>query len=465
MLIIENATAVQLSPASVTEHCDIVCENGAIVDVGPGAAARAGDTGRRTGDASRAADATTRAVAAGAERIDAAERIVMPGLVCAHTHFYSGLARGITAPLGPMPDFTAILENLWWRLDRSLGEDAIRASAAVNALEAIQAGTTTVIDHHASTGQVRGSLEVLAGEFRRVGLRGLLCYETSDRDGPAVRDEALAENEDFAAAAAAEREAAGRTGRPAPMLGAAIGAHALFTLGDDTLAALAVLCERTGLGIHMHIGEGRVDGETCRRNHGCALTDRLSAHGLLDSKSILVHGLHISAEDRKAINAAGAFLVHNPRSNMNNGVGYNAHLAELENWALGTDGITSDMLEEATIAWFKHRDAGGPLGLDDVVGGLSGGHRMASRHFGAQVGTLEAGAVADLVMLDYRSPTPLVPANIAGHIAFAMKSADVNTVVIDGRTVYADRQFPFDVEPVYTDARRVAESLWKRMTD
>jgi cytosine/adenosine deaminase-related metal-dependent hydrolase len=166
-----------------------------------------------------------------------------------------------------------------------------------------------------------------------------------------------------------------------------------------------------------------------------------------------------------AINAADAFLVHNPRSNMNNGVGYNESLGELANRALGTDGITSDMFEEATIAWFKHRDAHGPLGIDEVVGGLSGGHRMASRHFDAQVGRLEAGAVADLVMLDYRSPTPLVPDNIAGHIAFAMKSAEVNTVVIDGRLVYAERQFPFDIEPIYADARAVAEALWKRMTE
>jgi putative selenium metabolism protein SsnA len=389
----------------------------------------------------------------------------MPGLVCAHTHFYSGLARGITAPLGPMPDFTAILENLWWRLDRSLGEEAIRASAAVNALEAVQAGTTTVVDHHASTGHVRGSLDILAGEFRRVGLRGLLCYETSDRDGTAVRDETLAENAAWAEAASAERETARRGGRPAPMLGAAIGAHALFTLSDDTLAELAALCERTGLGIHMHIGEDAVDEDTCRRDHGCALTDRLTAHGLLDAKSILVHGLHLSPEDRAAINAADAVLVHNPRSNMNNGVGYNGHLGEFSNWALGTDGITSDMLEEATIAWFKHRDAGGPLGLDEVVGGLAGGHRMASRHFGAPMGTLEPGAVADLVMLDYRSPTPLVAGNIAGHIAFAMKSADVDTVVIDGQIVYADRRFPFEVDAIYAEARRVAEALWDRMTD
>jgi putative selenium metabolism protein SsnA len=452
MLIIENATAVQLDPASVTEHCDIICENGAIVDVGPGAAARAVDTG---GAADEAA----------AERIDARGRIVMPGLVCAHTHFYSGLARGITAPLGPMPDFTAILENLWWRLDRSLGAEAIRASAAVNALEAVQSGTTTVVDHHASTGHVRGSLDIIAGEFRRVGLRGLLCYETSDRDGPAVRDDALAENEAWARAAAAEREAARNTGRVAPLLGAAIGAHALFTLDEGTLAALGTLRERTGLGIHMHIGEDPVDTATCRRDYGCALTDRLSAHGLLDAKSILVHGLHLSPEDRVAINAADAFLVHNPRSNMNNGVGYNESLGELSNRALGTDGITSDMFEEATIAWFKHRDAHGPLGIDEVVGGLSGGHRMASRHFDAQVGRLEAGTVADLVMLDYRSPTPLVPDNIAGHIAFAMKSAEVNTVVIDGRLVYAERQFPFDIGPIYADARAVAEALWKRMTE
>jgi cytosine/adenosine deaminase-related metal-dependent hydrolase len=215
----------------------------------------------------------------------------------------------------------------------------------------------------------------------------------------------------------------------------------------------------------MHLGEDPVDAATCRRDHGCTLTARLAAHGLLDGNSILVHGLHLAPEDREAVNVAGAVLVHNPRSNMNNGVGYNDGLAELSNWALGTDGITSDMFEEATIAWFKHRDAGGPLGLDEIVGGLAGGQRMASRHFGAPVGTLEAGAVADLVMLDYRSPTPLVAENIAGHIAFAMGSAHVHTVVIDGEIVYADRQFPFDVAPVYAEARRVARELWTRMTD
>ncbi|MFP4431995.1 MAG: putative aminohydrolase SsnA [Spirochaetaceae bacterium] len=448
MLIIENATAVQLAPAAVFERCDVVCDNGAIVDVGPWAGKRATDRG-----------------AASVERVDAAGRVVMPGLVCAHTHFYSGLARGITVPLGPMPDFPAILEKLWWRLDRSLNAEAIRASAAINVLEAVAAGTTTIVDHHASAGHVRGSLDIIAEELRRVGLRGLLCYETSDRDGPALRDEALAENEAFAAVAAAEAKTAAEAGRPAPMLSAAIGAHALFTLGDETLARLGALCDSTKLGIHIHIGEDPVDEATCRREYGCALTDRLTAHGLLSEKSILAHGIHLSGEDRKAINAAGAFLVHNTRSNMNNGVGYNGHLGEFESWALGTDGITGDMFEEASVAWFKHRDAGGALDIAEVVGGLSGGHRMASRHFGAPVGTLDVGAVADLVILDYRSPTPLVPENLAGHIAFAMKSADVDTVVIDGRIVYADRRFPFDVAGVYAKAREVAADLWERMTE
>ena len=449
MLIFENATAVALEPASVTEHCDIVCANGSIVELGLGVANGAPERHGAKGEVTR---------------IDADERIVMPGLVCGHNHLYSGLSRGISVPLGPMPDFAHILENLWWRLDRSLTEDAIRVSAAVGILEAAASGTTTIIDHHASAGSVRGSLGILAGELERVGVRGLLCYETSDRDGPEIKNAALAENEAFAERAAEAAAEARENGRPAPLLAAAIGGHALFTLSEETLAEIASLTGRTGLGLHMHLGEDPIDREHAIEHHGMELTDRLLEHGLLDQNSILVHGLHVSDRDREAINKADAFLAHNTRSNMNNNVGYNQHLHELENWALGTDGIGSDMFTESRFAFFKHRDAGGPLGLDGIAAGLSGAQRLASRHFGATIGTLAPGAACDLVMLDYRWPTPLLPENLAGHLVFGMQRADVNTVVVDGKVIYENRAFPFDVEPIYEESRRVASELWKRMS-
>jgi putative selenium metabolism protein SsnA len=440
VLIVRNATAVELSPPSVASGWDIVCDNGLIVAAGPGAGA-------------------LYSPGPGDEVIDAGGMIVMPGLVNSHTHIYSTLSRGTTADLGPMPDFPAILERLWWRLDRSLDPASIAASASVYALEAIRAGTTTIIDHHASAGAVRKSLGTIADRLAAAGLRAILCYETSDRDGELVRDAGLSENGEFAAVAAAARMRAAQSGRGAPMIGAAIGAHALFTLSDRTLDVLAELVSGTDVGFHIHLGEDPVDAAPA----GEHLTDRLERRGLLTPRTIIGHGLHTTARDRDAINDADAWLAHNPRSNMNNHVGYNDHLPAYRNWSIGSDGIGSNMVEELRSAYFKHRDAGGILPPDAFVRGLANGNELVSRHLGGTFGRLAPGAVADLVVLDYNPPTPLTAETLAGHVVFGLDASSVRSVVIDGSLVYRDGEFPFETTGIYAEARREADALWKRM--
>ena len=136
--------------------------------------------------------------------LDAKGKVVLPGLVNAHMHFYSTLVRGL-GKAAPSRDFQEVLENLWWRLDRKLSLADVEVSAQVILLEAIRKGTTTLVDHHASPGAVRGSLDAIACAVKACGLRACLCYEVSDRDGERVADEGLEENAAFARRRAHDR--------------------------------------------------------------------------------------------------------------------------------------------------------------------------------------------------------------------------------------------------------------------
>ncbi|HEY4438287.1 MAG TPA: putative aminohydrolase SsnA [Lelliottia sp.] len=438
IIILKNATGVQLHPAKVWENVDIAIENDVILEVGPSLAARYPQ----------------------AKSKEMNGRIVMPGMVCAHNHFYSGLSRGIQATIPPCPDFISTLKNLWWRLDRALDEESLYYSGLICALEAVRSGCTAVIDHHASPDYIGGSLSQLRNAFLKVGLRGMTCFETTDRNGGTKELVAgVEENIRFAG----EIDAARKKGEQPYLVEAHIGAHAPFTVPDEGLGMLKEALKITGRGLHIHAAEDGYDVSHSHHRYGKDLLVRLSEFDLLDSKTLVAHGLYLSETDIALLNASDSFLVHNARSNMNNHVGYNQHLLEIRNLALGTDGIGSDMFEEMKFAFFKHRDAGGPLWPDSFARALSNGNELLNRNFNARFGRLEAGFKADLTVCDYQPPTPLIAENIAGHIAFGMGSASVSSVMVNGVMIYENRQFTFDCEPIFAEARRVAKKLWARM--
>jgi putative selenium metabolism protein SsnA len=380
--------------------------------------------------------------------IDAGGGYVMPGNVCAHNHFYSALARGITSRIRPSPDFVSVLQNLWWRLDRALGESTLHYSGLVGAIEAVRAGTTAVIDHNASPSFIRGSLKVLKSAFEKCGIRGILCYEVTDRNGPRDRDAGVQENSEFIA-----RE-------ETDLVKGAVGAHAPFTLDDGSLTMLSEAVQKTGRGIHIHVSEDRFDLSYSNHLYGLSPLERLAGYDLLDEKSLVVHGVHLTAREIGLLESRGSFLVHNPRSNMNNAVGYCGFLSRLSNVAIGTDGIGSDMFEETRIGYFRSREAGSGLGPSDFARFLCGGNVILGRCFGGRFGRVEPGYAADLVILDYGNPTPLDERNAAGHLVFGLGSHSVKTVIVGGRCVYEDRRFPFDVDAVYAQARKEAARLW-----
>ena len=360
--------------------------------------------------------------------------LVLPGLVNAHTHLYSALARGMPAPSDPPRGFVEILERVWWRLDRALDEETVRLSALVGAIEAARSGTTVLVDHHASPAFIRGSLDVLRRALEEVGLRSVLCYETTDRNGLPGRDDGIAENRAFAAATAA----AG-TREPAPLTLALNGAHASFTLSDSSLQRLSSLVRENGAGLHLHVAEDRADVEDSFARCGAGVVERLRAHDLLGPRGLLAHGVHLTAAELQVAQAAGAWLLHCARSNMNNAVGH-APTRALRRAALGTDGLDQDMLAEARAAFLKMRDAGQDDAFAAAISMLAGGQRLAAELFGLPLGTLGEGAPADLVVFDYRPPTPLRADNLGGHLLFGLDRSHVRSTMVAGRFVLQDRR-------------------------
>ena len=251
---------------------------------------------------------------------------VTPGMVCSHHHLYSALARGMPAPPRQPTKFVEILEQVWWRLDVALDAEMIRWSAMLGAMEALQCGTTAIVDHHESPSCIEGSLSIIAEACAEVGVRTNLAYGVTDRHGGEGAARGLAENERFL-------RDGGR---------GMVGVHAAFTCTDDTLQRAAGLAAELGVGVHIHVAEGPDDADAGQRLQGLAREDWW-----------LVHCVHLDRE-------LPGTIAHNPRSNMNNSVGYARPAVRPNRIVLGTDGIGADMLEEARLAYVRLRE-------DDVL--------------------------------------------------------------------------------------------------
>ncbi len=251
-----------------------------------------------------------------------AEAHTTAGMVCAHHHLYSALARGMPAPPRTPTGFLEILELIWWRLDQALDLQIIEWSAKLAALEALESGTTAIVDHHESPNAIEGSLDVIAAACAEVGVRVDCCYGVTDRHGPAGAAAGLAENDRFLRA--------GGRGH--------VGVHAAFTCSDKTLEAAAGLAADHGTGVHIHVAEGLADR---------AAGERLAA--LARDDWLLVHAVHLDRD-------LPGTIIHNPRSNMNNAVGYAKPAARPNPVALGSDGIGAAMLEEFQLAYVRHRE-------------------------------------------------------------------------------------------------------------
>ncbi len=389
-------------------------------------------------------------------RIDGSGVVVAPGNVCAHTHLYSALARGMPYALEPPAGFVQILQRVWWRLDRALDEESVRASALVGGMEALLSGTTTLVDHHASPNAIDGSLDVIAEALGSLGARAVLCYETSDRDGDARAREGVEENRRFLERLRRERP---------PLVRGLVGAHASFTLSDETLAACAGVAREFRTGLHVHAAEDAADERDALARAGVRVAQRLFGAGALDEGTVLAHGVHLDDTELELVRAAGASIAHNARSNMNNAIGRARVGALGPRVALGTDGIGADMFEESRTAYFRLREDDPGAGAEWPLQRLAESARLAGRVFGEPLlGTLAPGAPADLVVLDYEAPAPLRESSFPGHWVFGLSSRWVRDVMVAGDWVVRDRRLArADGQRLAAEACAAAERLWQRL--
>jgi cytosine/adenosine deaminase-related metal-dependent hydrolase len=336
--------------------------------------------------------------------------------------------------------------------------ESVEFSGQIGALAALRCGTTTLIDHHASPNAINGSLSSLERGIAAAGCRAVLCYEVTDRNGSEGGRAGLAENERYANEC--RRRADGR-------FAAMVGAHASFTLNYETLTECALLAERLGIGIHIHVAEDPIDAIITQKEIASqGIFANFFYTGILDvPDTIFAHGTHLADDEIALINdSSNLFLAHNPTSNMNNGVGYTPVAKYAKPPLLGTDGIGADMCREARTAEFKSHDAGLALPFGTSLQMLGQSARVASNCLGVKLGALEAGAAADLVLTDYHAATPLTADTLASHFLFAMGPEFVRSVVVAGRWCVRDRVVvTCDEAAVRANAVSVARALHERM--
>jgi putative selenium metabolism protein SsnA len=392
-----------------------------------------------------------------ADAVDCAGKVVLPGFICAHHHFYSTMARGMAIPGEPASNFVEILERLWWKVDRALLDEDITLSAQVPLIECIRNGTTTVIDHHASPGMRDGSLDLIEEAVRQAGIRASLCYEVSDRN---VMGGGIEENERFIR----------KIGKGDGQIAAMMGLHASFTLSDETLEKCVGIAKDAGVGCHVHVAEDLADREDALQKYGMPVVHRLDKLGASGAKSLFIHCVHIDESEMDLIAATNTSVVHNPESNMNNAVGVTKLFELLKRnilVGLGSDGMSSDMLSQMRCAYLLHRLANSDPRLAFTEAPkllLENNAEICERQFGIRLGEIAEDHPADLAILDYHPPTVLSEANFLGHLLFGLVDATVDTTVCRGKILMQGKKIvSMDEERIAARARELTPQMWQRL--
>ena len=396
------------------------------------------------------------------EQIDADGQYIMPGNICAHTHFYGAFSRGLGIPGDAPRTFTEILDKLWWNLDKALDQDGIRYSALVFLVDAIRHGTTTLIDHHASPNAIENSLDIIADAVNQSGIRASLCYEVTDRDGPEKAEVGIQENLRFIR----------RIKKSAPSdrnLRAHFGLHASLTLSDETLEKVAELCP-AGIGFHIHAAEGQADQEDSLKKSGKRVIHRLDQFGILRPQTILAHGVHLDDSEIALLAERGSWLTHQPRSNMNNAVGVAPIEQMLEagvRVGMGNDGFSNTMWQEWKTAYLlhksEHRDPQRMGGYAVCKIAVENNAALITDLFdGLSVGEISEGAAADLIFVDYSPFTPMSADNLPWHILFGFQESMVTATIVAGKPLmYRRKLLTLDEKAIMANTLAISEKTWE----
>jgi len=441
MLLVGNGNLLTLG-----RECRLISDGGVLID--DGMITHLGKT------------AELQAAAPQAEFIDCRGKLIMPGFTCAHTHTYSAFARGMALKDDPPANFPQILQRLWWRLDQALTLEDIYYSALVTFIRCVKNGTTALLNHHASPGAISGSLEQIAGAARKTGLRVNLCYEVTDRNGKEQMLAGIEENTAMIKKCTDENPA---------LLTASFGMHASFTIGEKTMEACARTVHDLDTGVHIHVAESREDVADCREKYGLGVVERLDKYNLLGPKSLAAHCVHVSDHEIDLLARTETNVAHNPQSNMNNAVGCAPVRKMLDAGVvigMGTDGMTTAMIEEMKTAHILHKFCQNDprAGWEEVPQmQFTNNARIMANFFPLKLGELTPGAAADLIVINYDPPTPLTADNYYSHMVFGMAGSTVETTIVAGKILMQDQKLAtIDEQEINCTARELAAKLWKR---
>ncbi|MDY3005703.1 putative aminohydrolase SsnA [Anaerococcus porci] len=394
------------------------------------------------------------------EVIDFEGKLLMPGMICAHSHIYSAYARGMGVSK-PTDNFFNVLENQWWALDRQLTTEDVRLNALTTYMESIANGVTTVIDHHSGPNSVENSLFTLGEAAKEVGIRTNLCYELSDRDGKEIRDKEIKENIDWIKHCQKEDD---------DMLRGLFGLHASFTLSDESLEKAVKAMDGVYDGYHVHIAEGIEDQWDCQRKYGKRIVERLEDFGIITENTLAIHCVHINGREMDILKEHNTPVIFNPESNMNNAVGVppvNRFIEKGLKVGLGTDAYTNDMFESMKVANIiqAHNTQDPTKGFAETLDmQFKNNPEIVSHFLNHEVGRIKKGAYADLISFKYDPYTPLNENNWGGHSLFGLTGRLVNDTIINGEFVMRDKIITkVDQAKIHADSRQRAEKIWSKL--
>lgn len=378
------------------------------------------------------------------EYIDAAGRIIIPGLLNPHHHLYSRFAVGIT-PLGPTDRLSNILKNLWWPLDRKLDEETIYYSALSGVMDSVKYGITTIFDHHASSNYVRGSLNIIKKAFEEVGIKGGLAFEISDREGDNIFQQQLEENLLFYEKTLEN-----------PLFSGMMGLHANFTLSNKSLKTISD-AKPVEMPIHIHCGEGKEDFNFCVDRGFEGPVHRLQQYDLLDESSLLIHCIHLSDADYRIINEKKPVVVANPESNANNNVGM-MNTDKIRDYIIGTDGMSGNIIGSYRSHFLRRNGA-----IEKPADKLFRSSQGVLKSVFSQNGGLQHGRKADLAVLDYIPETPINRDNLFFHLILGFGGQKTFMTISEGEIIYRDgKLLTVDEEATKKELKKAARKLQGR---
>jgi cytosine/adenosine deaminase-related metal-dependent hydrolase len=276
---------------------------------------------------------------------------------------------------------------------------------------------------------------MIAGVIRERGLRGVLCFETTDRNGRALADTGLDENKNFLKNSVNDD------------IRGLLGLHASFTINDETLKNSAAFINENNFGIHIHLCEDKVDRDISLKQYNNSPVERLNHFGLLNDKSILAHGIQIKENDFSTIEKAGSALVYNPDSNLNNAVGLPDFFPVPKSIPIlaGTDGMNSNQARSLKQLFLLSRHNG--MSFNEsfkwIIKIYFDQLNFVKKYF-PDFAALKLNDRADFIVWDYIPPTPINSENFWGHYVYGILERPIHSVVQNGEVLMNDFQITFD---------------------